>query len=493
MSAQPPTVRWGPDLALEISDAAGAGLATLRFAVPGTPVAEWEPDDEEIALLRAEGLLSRVRMVREPGSVSVSLTVDNTSDAPVELPFLGFAVSVEPGWSGWTWGTELEGFVVVASTRGPGACVLVRLKRGFLRPVAQDTCFVAEASGSLLEPAPADRSAFLLSPPGALLGAHRRHEVLLEISIVDDLDAVAASLPPWLPETIAQVGDDITVALPDEAMVGGDGVSVSVVDTVSVVTLRSPGHRELVIHGPRGSRVLPLDAAPPLEDVVADLVGQLLTRRPQRLGEAAGFVVADALARRLAPDPERAFDWLDAVDWLDRDALLGDATAGLAASLQGETLQVQATWNLLGRRPVTPGYGLVVMRLWLASLAASGTPPPEALALLSRPAADEASALELSLLGYRGADVATGGVQGLIALLGGTLPGRPIGLSAARAAVAASVLRLCPESWEVSALAALTAAKTERLLLADYAGCAEDGAAMVGLDGLAWLLMGHLD
>ena len=78
-------------------------------------------------------------------------------------------------------------------------------------------------------------------------------------------------------------------------------------------------------------------------------------------------------------------------------------------------------------------------------------------------------------------------------LLGGPLPGRPVGLPASRAAIAVSLLKLCPEGWSRSEQAAEAASKAEGLLLADYAPPpGEEAALHADLDGLAWLLLGDL-
>jgi hypothetical protein len=484
------TARAVPDCrTVEIKDAVGSPLVVLTIAVPGEPVM-----DGEDLLLEADGVRSRLRVESDGAALTIAVTVDNLQAEPVELRYLGVGVSLGDGYAGWSWTSDLAGVIAVVSATDAGGGVLIRLRRGFLREVGELPVFTDEPRPGALTSTREDlpgRGAFHLSRPGAILGGHRRHAVALEVTALDDLGAVSAALPSWLPDVIVSAGTSVDLSLPDHAVVPGDGVDCTLVDTdVSLTGL--PGHRMVAIQG-RGVERLRLTWFPHVSDLLPPLVDAVTRRRPARVSDAAGFLVVDAVARGLAPDRERALDWLERVDWLDRDSLLADATAGLLAVLLAERRQLDEVWRMLGRRKVTAGYGLVVMRLWLATLAATGEVPPTALELLSRRAPDAASGLELALLSYRSPETLDASLTGLIHLLGGSLPGRPIGVSASRAAIAVSLLKLCPEGWSLSSQAAAAASKAEGLLLADFTPPPPDEAALhTDLDGLAWLLLGDL-
>jgi len=487
------TARAVPDCrTVEIVDAAGSSVVSLTIAVPGEPV--WDGEADEELLLEGDGVRSRLRVESDGVALTIAVTVDNLRAEPVELPYLGLGVSLGDGYAGWSWTSDLQGLIAIASATDAGGGVLIRLRRGFLREVGEVPVFTDEPRpGSLTGPRQdlAGCGAFHLSRPGALLGGHRRHAVALEITPLDVLDAASAALPSWLPDVVVPAGTSIDLSLPDQAIVPGDGVSCTLVDTDVAVT-GQPGHRTVAVHG-RGVERLRLTWFPHVRELLPPLVDAVTRRRPARVSDAAGFLVADAVARGLAPDRERALDWLEQVDWLERDSLLADATAGVLAVLLAERRQLDEVWRMLGRRAVTVGYGLVVMRLWLATLATTGEVPPTASELLTRQAPDAASGLELALLSYRSQDALGASLVGLIHLLGGSLPGRPVGVSASRAAIAVSLLKLCPEGWSLSGEAAATASKAEGLLLADFTPPPPDEAAPhTDLDGLAWLLLGDL-
>lgn len=476
---------------VELMDAAGALLLRLDVAVPGEAV-EWaDPDDALV--LEADGLRSVLRADLAAATLTLTVTVDNLTAEPVELPYLGLGVTVGDGYAGWSWTSDLRGFIAVTSGVDAAGGVLVRLRRGFLREAGEAAFTDEPRTDALTGPRPQDagRAAFHLSQPGALLGAHRRHAVALEVTPLDDLAQANSLLPGWLPDVVVPAGTTIELSLPDQAIVPGDGVGCSLVDT-DVSLTGQPGHRTVAVHGP-GVERLRLAWFPSVGELLPSFVEDVTRRRPARVGDAAGFLVMDAVALGLAPDREHALDWLEQVDWLDRGSLLADATAGLLAVVLGERRQLDEVWRLLRRREVTPGYGLVVMRLWLAALTSFGEAPPIALELLSRQAPDAASGLELALLSYRSPETLDAALAGLVHLLGGTLPGRPVGVSASRAAIAVSLLKLSPEGWSRAADAGATASKAEGLLLADFASLPPDAAPThLDFDGLAWLLLGDL-
>ncbi len=473
---------------LDVVDAAGVLVASLAFAVPGEAVEGWEPDGEELLLTHGRDVTGRLRSSFDGRGWTLTLTVDNTSAEPVELPYLGLGVMLGPGRVGWAFTSDLEGLVAVVSGEDASGGVLLRLRQGFLRATRDVPAFEDAA-----ELAPGERRGlFHLSPPDGMLGGHRRHQVVLDLRPLDDLADATAVLPAWLPPTIVRAGAEIDVALPDRAIIPEPGVTATVVDT-NVLLGGVPGHHRVAIHGPRGVDRVGLTWAPDVRDLVPDVVASLVRRPAGRASAAAGYLVAHASALGMSPDPEAALDWLDQVDWLDRGTLLGDATAGVLAAHVGERRQLDGVWRFLDGRPVTPGYGLVVMRIWLAALGSLGEPDVRASGLLRREAPDVASALELELLTDRDAVRLDAPLTGLIQTLGGVLPGRPLALSASEAARTISLLRLCPESWRHSREAADAAGKAEGLLLADYARDDPEGPRPPrSLDGLAWLLLGEL-
>lgn len=469
---------------LEFVDAAGAQLATVSFAIPGSAVSGWTPDDEDLLLATGDGLSSRLRVGGEGSSWILALTVDNLTADPVPLPFLGLGITLGAPAAGWAWTTDLQALVVVTSRLSAAGGVLLRLKQGFCRAAGSVPAFAGEADGPR-------RAAFHLAPPDCVLGAHRRHQVVLEVTAIDDIREADAVLPAWLPPTVVRTGTGIDLSLPDMAVVPGPGVRA----TMAEMTVRLdglPGHRLVGVHGPRGVERLELTWCPGVRDLVPGLVEELLRTRPAQASDAAGYVVAHAAVGRLCADPDQALDWLDQVDWLDRGSLLADATAGLMAATTREWRQLDAVWRFLGERPVSPGYGLAVTRLGVAGLGVGQGAETRAATLLGRQAEDPASDLELALLTGVDAVRLDGPLAGLVHALGGGLPGRPIGLSASEAALAVSLLKLCPESWRLSRAAGEAASKAEGLLLADYTGDPDQPRAQRELDGLAWLLLGDL-
>ena len=464
----------------------GRPIVTFTLALPGEPVAGWSPDDAELSLLTHEGVTLRVTGERSDAAWRLSLTADNARAEAVSLPYLGLGVTLGAGVRGWVWTSEAE--AVLAFVAVSGRVLTWTMRRGFLRPVPALPLFPDEVDAPSLDAA--GQAAFHLCPPSGALGAFRRHQVVFELREVPDLTSVLSALPAWLPVTAARAGTPVLFDLPDAAVVAGGGVRCRAEGTATAAE-GPPGQHDVQIFGPGGNHRVPISWWPAVEDFLPVASEALLARRPDRASAAAGLVVAEALARELAPEPERAADWLERVDWLDRDSLLADATAGVLAAHLGERRQLDQVWRLLGSRKVEPGYGLVVMRVWLATLAATGEPPAVAHELLMRPAPDATSALELALLSYRGQDVLTDGVRDLVAALGGPLPGRPSGLTASDAARAVSLLRLCPEAWAIRQEASAAMEKAGGTLFADYVA-ADGGLAGRPLDGLAWLLLGEL-
>jgi len=455
----------------------GASVAEFSFGLPGDPVDGWEPDDTEARLTTADSFTARLRHLPDDGGWTTTVTLDNSADVERALPALGMAVTVAPGWCGWAWGSDTEGFVLVAPTDAVGPCLCVRVRQGFLRVAADRPAFTAtDRRGEGLGDGVA---ALHLAHPTGSLRAFGRHQTTLDLAEVPDADAAAAGLPDWLPDLVVAPNDEVRLETPDLAVVPGPGVRLATEDTACVLT-GGPGHREVAVHGVRGVQRLRVTFTPALEPFLAELVTALKSRRPSAVPSATGALVAAALARRAVLDPEAALDWLEREDWLARGDLFGMAAAGIVATeTLDEALLAQAC-EALSASPAEPGRGIVATRLWLATLRL-GVPPLDLTAVLG-------DGMEAGLLG--GVDEATWtpSVLGLAnGFGGGRLPGQPVGLGEAEAGLRAVLLRLVPEHWAVRARASEAAERASALLLADHA----DGLHPA-YDGLAWLVLGEI-
>lgn len=484
-------VEWDSDLrVLAVLDAAGRVAAELAFVLPGTE-SEPEFDDSDVLVVETGTQRSRLGVLADEDRLSVRLVVDNLTAEPVELSWAELALYPAPGFAGWTWTTGPEAVVAVWPTDASASGLLFRLRSGYLLGAEGPAAF--EYRPHLISPTARGSGfgSFLLSERDAALRPHGRLTFVLDVLTVPGPDAVGAVLPPWLPQTVAALGEHVEFAEPDRAIVAGPGVLVEEGDP-DVLLLGGPGAHQVALHGPRGIDRLTITWAPSVHDVLDAAAEMLIGKSARRSGDAAGFVVAEALARELASD--EAWDWLESVDWLARDTLLAEATAGLVAAASAERRAFDDVWRLLAKRPATVGYGLVVARLAVAGLGAFGDVPAVSDTLLARRAEDADARLELALLRADGLGEFDRRLEGALAVLGGSLPGRPLGLSGVRAAYLASLLRLTPESWRgrISATEALT--KTERLVLADNAAYlgGESVAPVPPPDALAWLLLGQL-
>lgn len=440
----------------------------LRLGVPGAPE---PPDDPDVLVHCREGhLVTRIRLFEDVDASSLILTVENTGAEAAEVPSVGLAVEPDAAWRGWSWTSDTEGFVVLS---GPGGAAVLHVRQGFLRAAQERPVFGAGVA------------AFHLVRPGEL-PAGARVQTVLRLTRSSDAAAASALLPAWLPPLVAPEGAELALALPDVGVVPGPGVDATQDGDLTLLSGLA-GHREVSLHGPRGVQRLRLTWVPsPLGAWLADTAHALRSRRPSTATTAAAAVVAEALARGAVLDREAVVDWLEREDWLARGDALGVATASALGQATGDAALVADAWDALDALPVTPGFGLVTLRVWLARLS-SGAAPNLPHTLLRRPPRDPLTALEVALLG--GGDEARDQprLRTLVERLGGRLPGQPIGLSAADAARAIGVLRLCPEGWDLRAEASETAETAAGLLLADHA----DGLHP-GWDGLAWLLVGQL-
>lgn len=456
----------------------GGDVVEFAFGLPGDPVPGWEPDESEARLTTADSFTARLRHLGDEAGWTTIVSLDNTADVERALPPLGMAATVAPGWCGWSWSCDTEGFVLVAPVDAVGPCLLARVRLGFLRVAADRPVFTAaDRRGEGLGDGVA---AFHLAHPTGSLRAFGRHQTTIEFSEVPDAAAAAGVLPGWMPDLVVAPHDpELLLETPDLAVVPGPGVQMGTQDTTSVLVW-DPGHREVAVHGVRGVSRLRVSAMPALEPFLADLVTALKSKRPSAVPSAVGALVAGALARRAVLDPESALDWLEREDWLAREDLFGVAVAAIVATeTLDEALLVQAC-EALAASPDAPGRGVVATRLWLATLRL-GVPPLDLTAVLG-------GGLEAALLGAGDEGEWTTAVQGLANGFGvGRLPGQPIGLGEADAGLRVALLRLVPERWAVREVASEAAERAAALLLADHA----DGLHP-SYDGLAWLVLGAL-
>lgn len=488
------TATWKPgDRCLQLGDDAGGLALELSFVLPGRDVTADEADEGDLLVVHSDALRMRLRVAENGRGQTVQLVVDNRTPEPVDTSALEVDLDASADHAGWCWASGPHAVVSALRTSGVRSGVLVRLRTGFAQRPEVGVAFEHPTSSRSLAPTPAEAgsggTSLRLAVPGAPLPAYGRLVCQLEVTCDADLSAYAEALPAWLPPTVVEAGEAIEIREPDRAIVAGRDVHITDSDTDAALTAQ-PGHHLVSIHGPRGVDRLTLTWAPAADDVLAAAAAAALRGRPSRASDAAGFVVAEALARGLAD--EGALDWAESVDWLDRGSLLGDAAAGVLAALTRERIAWDEVWRQLEFRPLTAGFGLVVARLGAGALGAFGTPPPTH-GLLSRTGPDPDLAVELALLRTGNASPWTEELQGMVTILGGGLPGRPLGLAGVRAAYLSSVLRLTPESWVGRRAALAAAVATERLLLTDYAAYPEAPASgRVPVDALAWLSLGRL-
>lgn len=458
-------------------------VAEFAFGLPGEPVAGWEPDPEDALLTVADAFTARLRHLPDEDGWSSVVSLDNASDREMALPPLGVAVTVAPGWAGWSWTADTEGFLVVAPVAGSGPCLLVTVRRGFCRAAQQRPVF-----------APADRrgdglargtAAFHLAHPTGSLRGHGRHQTTMEFTAVPSPAAASGSLPGWLPDLLVAPGDELRIDTPDQAIVPGPGLQLSTVDTTAVL-VGVPGHREVAVHGVRGVQRLRASFVPALEPFLADLVAALKSRRPSALPSATGAVVAAALARRAVLDPDSVLDWLEREDWLARGDVFSPAIAAVVATETHDDALLEAACEAVLAGESRPGAGIVATRCWLATLR-MGVPPLDLTKVFTRVGEDPGAGFEFAALRNLDADRWAPFAAGLVNRLGAGLPGQPVGLPEADAGLAIALLRLMPEDWAGRRAATEASDKAAALLLADHA----DGLHPA-YDGLAWLLLGDI-
>lgn len=467
----------------------GRLVARFRFGLEGDPPAGWTPDPDELLRWSTDTLDARLRVFADVEAWSVFWTFDSRVDDDQALPLAGVAATAGPGWSGWSWTSDTDGLLALAPTDAEGPVWVVRLTQGALRAVPSLPVFTDEPrEPPLFGPTPLapGTGAFHLTPPGGVLGAHRRFQTTLRVERVASLAAVGGLLPAWLPDLVAPAGDVVELVGADRAVVPSRTRPVTTDGDLARVG-GGPGHGDVGIHGARGVQRLRVSFVPEVPSLLVGLVEVLKARRPSAVTSASAVVVSEALVRSATVEPAAVIDWLEREDWLARGDLLGVAVAAnLAASTRDRALAADAA-HALSERAVVPGFGLVAMKVWLANLAVGGG-VVDTTTLFAAPAdADGLTRLELALVGYRSEETCDPALAGVVNRLGGRLPGQPLGMPASEAGRLVSLLRLCPEGWERRAEASETAEKAAGLLLCDYA----DGLH-TDLDGLAWLLLGEL-
>ncbi|MFT3877570.1 MAG: hypothetical protein QM708_14290 [Propioniciclava sp.] len=465
--------------------AEGAPLAEFAFGLPAGERVTSFFDEADGLLRQADGALEAcLRHFPNDDGWSSVLSLDNRDDAEQPLPPLGVAVTLAPGASGWAWTSDTDGFWVIAPASGP--CLLMVMRRGFLRAGRRAPLYAAvDRRGDGL---PTGVAAFHLADPAGAIRGYGRQQTTLEFSVIADLEDARGVLPGWMPDPVLTSRDEpfFVLELPDQAIVPGPGLSLSTDDTTSYLT-GHPGHHEVAIHGVRGVQRLQVSVVPDLELFLADLSTALTSTRPSAMPSATGALIACALSRRSTHDPDAILDWLEREDWLARGDVFGPAIAAIVAGETHDDALLGAACEAVESMPSQRGLGIVATRCWLATLRA-GYPPLDLTGVFARTdPADPVAGLEAAVLSNADASAWQPVAQRLIRMLGGSLPGGPIGLPEADAGYAASVLRFVPEPWSCREAATVAAEKTLRLLLADHAARLHPAH-----DGLAWLLLSEI-
>ena len=111
----------------------GEDVCEVTFGIPEGPEAgvSHEVEDEVSYAVGEIGFRLSVRDL--VGDWAVELALDNRSDETQAAPPLGMVVRVAPGWTGWSWTAESDGFLVISREEGDRPSLLIRLRQGFLR------------------------------------------------------------------------------------------------------------------------------------------------------------------------------------------------------------------------------------------------------------------------------------------------------------------------------------------------------------------------
>lgn len=458
-------------------------VVEFAFGLPGAKLAGWEADDEEVLFTTEDPFTARLRHLPDEEGWTTVVSLDNTAEGERAIPPLGVAATVAPGWAGWSWTSDTEGFLVVAPASGGGQSLLVTVRRGFWRAAQERPVFAAsERRATGIGPGAA---AFHLANPNGALRGHGRHQTTLELSAIPTAASASGTLPGWLPDLLVRPGDELRFDTPDQAIVPGPGLELSTLDT-SALLVGEPGHREVAVHGVRGVQRVRASFMPAVAPFLADLAAALKSRRPSALPSATGAVVAAALARRTVLDPDSVLDWLEREDWLARGDVFGPAIAAVVATETHDDALLEAACEAVLVGESQPGAGILATRCWLATLR-MGLPPLDLSRVFAHVSDDPLAGFEVAVLRNQDADRWTPFAAGLVNRLGAGLPGQPVGLPEADAGLLIALLRLMPEDWAGRRAATEASEKAAGLLLADHA----DGLHPA-YDGLAWLLLGEI-
>lgn len=421
------------------------------------------------------------------------ITVDNLDAESRALLPVGVGITVAPGWAGWTWASDLEGIVWVAPLKESAPTLLVRLS-GFVRVASTVPVFAPVDRRPDPQLPGAYAALHLANPTGSLRGA-ARSRTTLSFAAIDSPRLAGQFLPGWLPDLVCEGDDEIVFNTPDQAVVGGPGVTIDIAGNAALVTAL-PGHGEIAFHDVRGVRRLRASFAPVLRHSwLGDLATDLMRVRPSAATSAAAAVVVQVLTQGAAADRDQTLDWLERVDWLDRGDLLAVSVAQRLAAWNRDPQLASDAWVAACALPPGPGRGFLLSDCGFTILSAGGKVPNPELATGRHRGADPWSQLEDAVITRaEPTEDLVRTVEAAQTRLGVGLPGEPIKLTEAEAGYLIHLLLALPWTWDRPEFqdrvseAGQVAHRAGRLLLADHAA-----GLQPGYTGLAWLLMQHED
>lgn len=472
----------------------GLEIARFDFAVPTSDAGAPAVDTEGTRIVAGD-LAVALTHDDLAGDWRTLLTIDNLGDESVPLPPVGVGITVAAGWSGWTWASDIEGFVVVTPLFDPETPTLLVRLAGFVRAISTVPVF-APFERRPDPTLPAAYSALHLANPTGSLRGSARTRTSLTFSAVSDPEAAGQYLPRWLPNLVRNDDDEIVFDTPDQAVVGGPGVTVDTLGNSALVTAET-GHREIAFHDVAGVRRLRASFAPQARDPwLGDLAAGITRTRPSAATSAAALVVVGALGRGVVQDRHHALDWLERVDWLERGDLLAlTVAASLARGSHDVALALDAT-RAAQEFPPGPGQAMTLTTCTSALISAGSGQPGLRVPERRYVAGDDPwSRLECAVftLEEPTEDLVTI-VQAATRRLGGDLPGQPVRLSEAEAGYLIALLNWVPDRWDCREFrghvspARDARLRAARLLLTDHASGMQSGH-----EGLAWLLMAHME
>lgn len=476
-----------------ITDERHSLVVELVFKLDGEIVAGFVPDDEQLWIGQNEQCLSRLGLDWGESNWTMLAEIENRQPTCWAKKSMELTAQLGDNYAGWFWASGVDGVLVITPNNQVGPSLVVQLVRGHWAPLLRPA-FVP--SSYFVSP---QRQRFGMRDHTGIieLASYRREQVKLRIQTLDS-GPTAALMPHWLPELIVPSDTELEFRDPDQAIQPYQPVTVEVHDEGS--TVNGPdGHQEVLAYDARGVHEIQLTWVPQLHSLLSSLAAAVLVESPQTMTSAAGLIVAEALNRRIVDDRDVAVDWLERVDWLAYDDLLGIAVTAQLARYNSDAGVWASAWRQLQHQPLTAGFGLIVIYVWLIGLGLGIAPGmDEVRDLLNRPSVDPQIRLELALLTTAKESDHGDQVRTVMKVLGGDMPGHSIGVDPGHAGRLASLLRLCPERWSFQPDAAVVAEKTRGLLLADCVleeylnlpAFLDNEDTKVELDGLAWLLVG---